>query len=390
MTKTIKLYEQDAFLKTMTAEVLACEPYKNGYATVLNQTIFYPEGGGQPSDQGTLGGLFVRFVFVRDDVVYHVTDQPFTIGEAVHGEINWARRFDFMQQHTGEHITTGQAFRLFGANNVGFHLSEQSVMLDVDKELDAKAIATIETAANRAIYENAPITARYPSAQELNNMQFRSKPERLHTADIRIVEVEGYDCCACCGTHLLQAGQVGLIKITDFQKHKSGTRIIMVAGGRALADYALRQTQTDEISALLSAKTEKTAEAVKRVLAEQEETKAELATLKSALIAYKVKDIPITETLAFYHEPSLSPDTLRRIALALMEQTSGMCAVFSKDETTNGSLYKYAVGSTTTDMRAFGKEMNTVLNGRGGGSKELIQGSVQASLAEIEEYFKNL
>lgn len=388
MIKTKKLYEQDAFLKTMTAEVLACEPYKNGYATVLNQTVFYPEGGGQPSDQGSLGGLFVRFVFVRDDIVYHVTDEPLTVGDTVQGEINWVRRFDFMQQHTGEHITTGQAFRLFGANNVGFHLSEQSVMLDVDKELDAKAIATIEAAANRAIYENAPITARYPSTDELNAMSFRSKPERLHTADIRILEVEGYDCCACCGTHVLHAGQVGLIKIIDFQKHKSGTRITMVAGGRALADYALRQTQTDEISALLSAKTEKTAEAVKRVLTEQEETKAELSALKSALIAYKVKEIPITEALAFYHEPNLSPDTLRRMALALMEQTDGICAVFSQDETANEPMYKYAVGSTRTDMRAFGKEMNATLNGRGGGSKELIQGSVQANLAEIENYFK--
>ena len=380
---TIKLYEQNPYLRQMVSRVVRCEPYKGQYASVLESTVFYPEGGGQPSDTGTLAGKPVSYVFIRDNEVYHVTDQPLTPGTEAIGRIDWERRFDFMQQHTGEHITTGQAYRLFGANNVGFHLSENSVMLDVDKELDEKAICTIEAAANRAIYENAPVEAGVPSREQLEKMDFRSKMERVH-GPVRIVTVDGYDRCACCGTHVSSAGQIGIIKILDFQKHRGGTRILMAAGQRALKDYDAHQRQIKHISALLSAKIPEAAAAVERLLAENEHLKGQIGSLKTALIEEKLQSVPVTEDLAFYTEPGLSPDTLRRMALALMKRTGGICAVFSPDQ----SGCKYAVGSSTQDVKAYGREFNGALNGRGGGSKELIQGTVSATVDEIREYLE--
>ena len=384
MNLTEKLYESDAFLTSMPAKVLACEPYKTGYAIVLNRTVFYPEGGGQPCDKGKLDGQDVTFVFIRDGIVYHVVPQPIEVGKTVFGVIDWARRFDFMQQHSGEHIATGLAFRIFGANNVGFHLTETSVVLDVDKELGAKEIAQIEDAANRAIYENVPVYAGYPTDEELEKLAFRSKLERIHGDEIRIVEVPNCDVCACCGTHVAFTGQVGVVKILDYQKHRQGTRITMAAGRRAIKDYAEHQTQVNQISALLSAKPELVAGAVQRVLNEQEEMRSEMSALKNEWIALKLRDVPIGKKYTFYNEPNLKPDVLRRMVLALMERSEGICAVFSLDE---AGAFKYAVGSNTEDMRAFGKEMNAVLRGKGGGGKELIQGSVTVRLEEIEGFF---
>ena len=381
---TKKLYEQNAYLRQMVSQVTRCEPYKEGYATVLESTVFYPEGGGQPSDTGTLGGQRVTYVFIREEEVYHVTKEPLEVGSEVIGRIDWARRFDFMQQHTGEHITTGQAYRLFSANNVGFHLSENSVMLDVDKELTKEQVGAIEAAANRAIYENAPVEAGIPSPEILEGLDFRSKMERVH-GPVRIVTVDGYDCCACCGTHVSSAGQIGIIKVLGFQKHRGGTRILIAAGGRALADYAAQQNEVSEISALLSAKPLETAQAVQRLLQETERLKGELSSLKGQLISIKLQSAAVTPQGAFYHEKGLTPDTLRRMALFLMEQTSGICAVFSGSDEEG---YQYALGSRTQDMKQFGLLFNKALNGRGGGDKQLIQGSVNAPLAKLQNYLQ--
>ena len=386
ITATEKLFEQDVFLTKCQATVLSCEPYKNDtYSVVLNATVFYPEGGGQPCDKGTLGGLPVSFVYVRDGVIYHVVPQPFEVGQTVNGEIDPLRRLDFMQQHTGEHITTGLAFRMFEANNVGFHLSEATVMLDVDKVLDEEEILLIENMANDAIYKNIPVRAWYPDDTEMQTLAYRSKEGRIHGEDVRIVEIPECDLCACCGTHLPYTGQVGVIKILDFYKHRGGTRIIMAAGKRALEDYRTQQGQVKRISALLSAKPELVADATERILQEQENLRLELSALKSELITLKLKDVAAQNGVTFYTEANQTPDTLRRMALALLERgDDSVCAVFSADE--NGG-YKYAVGSNKADMRTYGKEMNTALNGKGGGSKELIQGSVSAGLEEIKAFF---
>lgn len=384
MTK--RLYDLDSHLQQHTARVVACIPAEGGFDVVLDETALFPEGGGQPSDTGLIGEAAVLHVREEQGEIYHRVDRALPVGGEVTVSLDWARRFDFMQQHTGEHITTGQAYRLYGANNVGFHLSENTVLLDVDKELSDEQVRTIEAAANRAIYENAPVEAGIPSPELLAGLDFRSKMERVH-GPVRIVTVDGYDCCACCGTHVSSAGQIGIIKVLSHQKHRGGTRIVIAAGGRALADYSAHQEQVNRVSALLSAKPMEIADATERLLAEVERLKGEIGSLKGQLIDSKLKNADIGPRGAFYSEAGLSADTLRRMALALMKKTDGVCAVFSGSDEEG---YKYALGSEAVDMKQFGLGFNKALTGRGGGDKQLIQGSCTASLDRIRDYLQNV
>ena len=261
MQPTEKLYEADAFTRRFTAAVLACEPVPGGWRAALDRTAFYPEGGGQPCDTGTLGGAAVTGVHASGGVIWHTLDAPLPVGGRVEGELDWARRRDHMEQHTGEHILSGTLHRLFGAENVGFHIGQPAVRMDMDRPLTPAQLAEAEAAANAAVRADAPVRAWYPEPGELAGLAYRSKKE----LDGRCAwsTRAGADLCACCGTHLGRTGQVGLIKILSAQNYKGGVRLAVACGARAQQAVAAAWADAEAVGALLSAGPGRLAEAAR-------------------------------------------------------------------------------------------------------------------------------
>ena len=381
---TEKLYEQDAFLVKFEAQVLSCEKGKKGFDIVLDRTAFYPEGGGQPWDTGTLGDAKVLEVHQRDGEIIHICNHPLEPGTDVTGVIDWDRRFDLMQQHSGEHIVSGLAHYLWGCENVGFHLGAEVVTIDLDRPLDEKQFAALEETANWHLWQvNQPVNITYPSSEELTNIHYRSKKEL--TGQVRIVEFPGADCCACCGTHVTYPAQVGLIKLLSMQKFREGVRIELVCGGRALRYLSRALEQNAQVSHFLSAKVFETGAAVERLLAENETLKSRLMSLEEARFAQLARQYSGTGDVVIFEE-GLSPDSLRRLCDAVLHTCGGRCACFSGTE--EGG-YKYAVGQSGGNLRDFVRDMNAALTGRGGGKPGFVQGSLQAARREIESFLKS-
>ncbi len=386
---TEKLYEQDAFLVKFEAKVISCEKGKKGFDIVLDRTAFYPEGGGQPWDTGRLEAdrnlVKVLEVHSREGEIVHTCNHPLKEGTAVTGVIDWDRRFDLMQQHSGEHIVSGLAHYLWGCENVGFHLGAEVVTIDLDRPLTQEQFVTLEKTANWHLWQiNSPVEITYPSPEELEHIHYRSK--KAFTGQVRIVEFPGADCCACCGTHVKSPAQVGLVKLLSMQKFREGVRIELVCGGRAFRYLSRALEQNAQVSHLLSAKVFETGAAVERLLAENESLKSRLMSLEEARFAALAAQYTGVGDVVLF-EDGLSPDGLRRLCGAVLHSCGGRCACFSGDD---DSGYKYAAGQLDGDLRSFVKELNLALNGRGGGKPDFVQGSVQASRQEIEAFFQRI
>ena len=379
---TEKYYEQDAFLTKFEGTVLSCVQGKKGFDVVLDRTAFYPEGGGQPWDTGTLGDAKVLEVHSREGEIVHTCDRPLEAGTTVTGVIDWDRRFDLMQQHSGEHIVSGLAHTLWGCENVGFHMGAEVVTIDLSLPLDQEQLARLEAEANRYIYLDVPVEITYPSPEELEHIRYRSKKEL--TGQVRIVAFPGADCCACCGTHVRSAGQVGLVKLLSAQKFREGVRIELVCGGRALRYLSRALEQNAQVSHLLSAKVFETGAAVERLLAENETLKSRLASLEESRFAALAREYAGAGDVLLF-EDGLSSDSLRRLCDAVLHACGGRCACFSGND---GSGYKYAVGQAGGNLRDFVKELNQALSGRGGGKPDFVQGSVRAPRSEIQSFFQ--
>ena len=384
---TEKLYEQDPFLIKFEAKVLSCEQGKKGFDVILDRTAFFPEGGGQPWDTGRLeaAGRQVKVLKVhsRAGEIVHTCSHPLEPGTAVTGVIHWDRRFDLMQQHSGEHIVSGLAHALWGCENVGFHMGAEVVTIDFDRPLTQEQLATLEEAANRHLWQvDLPVNITYPSPQELEHIRYRSK--KALTGPVRIVEFPGADCCACCGTHVRHPAQVGLIKLLSMEKFREGVRIQLVCGGRAFRYLSRCMEQNAQVSHFLSAKPFETAEAVAKLLAKNEELKARLTVLEEDRFAQLAGQYAGAGDVLLF-EPGLSPDSLRRLCDAVLHTCGGRCACFSG---TDGWGYKYAIGQAGGDLRGFVKELNQALRGRGGGKPDFVQGSVQAAWQEIDAFFQ--
>ena len=377
-----RLYEEDPFLTTFDAVVESCVMGKKGYDVILDRTAFYPEGGGQPYDTGVLGGVKVLEVHNRDGRVVHTCDGPLDAGSRVTGTIDWARRFDLMQQHSGEHIVSGLAHAKWGCDNVGFHMGTEFITIDLNVPLTMEQLHELEAAANRYIWENRPVEITYPSPEELEALDYRSKKEL--TGRVRIVTFPGADCCACCGTHVRSAGQVGLVKLLSAEKFREGVRIELVCGGRALRYLNGILAQNSRVSHLLSAKVMETGGAVERLLEENNALKARCAAMEDARFALLAREYRGKGDVVLFEE-GLSPDSLRRLCDGVLHTCGGRCACFSGSESEG---YKYAIGQKGSDLRGLVKEMNQALNGRGGGKPDFVQGSVRASSDQIKAFFK--
>ena len=376
---TEKLFYTDPFLKEFTATVVSCEAEKDSFAVILDRTAFYPEGGGQSADHGTLGDAKVTDTRDRGGEVVHICDKPLTVGDTVQGAIDFARRFDLMQQHSGEHIVSGIICSRFGCDNVGFHVGKDTVTIDFNTEMTAEDLHEVERLANRYIQEDHPISITYPSPEELAVLPYRSKKEL--TGEVRIVAFPGADCCACCGTHVHSSGQVGLVKLLSVIKFREGVRIEMLAGNRALDHYAAILEQNTLISQALSAKPKETAAAVERLQAQIYALQGRVTALESADFARKAAEYEGKGNVLLL-ESDMSAESVRKLCDAVLEKCGGRCAVFAGAD---GS-YKYAIGEKDGDLRALVKELNVALNGRGGGKPNFAQGSAACTAEEIRTF----
>lgn len=382
---TEKLYYQNPYQKRFGAHVLKCTEKGSRWQVVLDRTAFYPEGGGQPADTGVLDDANVLGVTECEDEVVHFTDRPLPVGSSAMGSINWTHRFCLMQQHTGEHIVSGIANRLFGVENVGFHMSPKFLTVDWNGRLTENQIALVERLTNEAVYRNLPVRAEYPTAEELAKMEYRSK--KALTGAVRIVTIPGYDVCACCGTHVAFTGEIGAVKILSSQNYKGGTRITLACGAQAMEDYEEKQENITRISALLSAKPEEVAQAVKRLLCESDDLKRQLSESRGQLLQMKAESVPAGSGSACVFENSLPPDDLRKFAVLLAERCGGTAAVFSGKD----NAYRYALADAgQEDIRPIGKALNAEFSGRGGGSRALVQGTLKGSQPAIKIFFATL
>ncbi len=382
--ETEKLYYADSFLKEFTATVLDCQVGKNGYTVTLDRTAFYPEGGGQPADHGTLDDAAVTDVHEKNGVIFHNVDRAVEIGKTVSGSIDWARRFDHMQQHSGEHICSGLICGRYGCDNVGFHMGTDIVTIDFNADIPWEELLEIEGQANRYIQEDHPIDIQFHRGAELDAIDYRSK--KPLEGDVRIVAFPGADCCACCGTHVLRSGQVGLVKFLSVQKFREGVRIELLCGQRAL-DYLSRTwEQAKIIGQHLSVKPVDAAAAVERLESELSALKMRCAGLEEAVFAGIAAEQAGKGNVLLF-QPPMKPDSVRKLADAVSKACGGLAAVFAGE----GSHYAYALGRADgQDISAAVKALNGALHGRGGGRNGFAQGSVEAAQSAIEAFFKEV
>lgn len=382
--ETKKLYYEDSHLKEFTATVLSCEERltakgkKDGYAVVLDQTAFFPEGGGQLGDRGWIDGVEVYDTHEKGGVILHYTKTPVEVGKTITGKLDFAERFSRMQEHSGEHIVSGIVHRLHGYDNVGFHLGSENTTLDFNGELSEGQLLEVERLANEAVFADLPVQISYPSKEELKTIDYRSKIEI--EGQVRLVEIPGVDLCACCAPHVNHTGEIGMIKLISCDRHRGGCRVTMLAGVRALKDYQEKQAQVTAVSVALSAKLDKIGEAVLRLKEQQEVTRFQLNRMQAIYLDQKLDSISPEDTTALLFEEDLDNVAVRNFVNSAVERFDGICAAFVG---TNEKGYRYILGSKTKDVRDLAKELNTRFAGKGGGKPEMVQGSLTGAETEI-------
>ncbi|MBR5191397.1 MAG: hypothetical protein IKW34_05155 [Clostridia bacterium] len=376
---TIKLYENDSYIKEFSASVVSCTETNGGFLVVLDKTAFFPEGGGQGADKGEINGIEVLDVQIKDNIIYHKLEKPLEFGATVECKIDWNTRFSRMQNHTGEHIVSGVIHRTFGYNNVGFHMNDTLVTFDVDGPLNDEQIRQVELKANQAIYANNSIKAIYPTPEELPDYDYRSKLDI--TEGVRLIEIEDTDLCACCAPHVARTGEVGIIKIISYIPYKKGTRIEMLCGALALNDYMNVHNANKQIMNMLSAKRFDTPVAVERIQNELGSARAESKKLSSELAMLKMeKHIKDNKVCVFIDGASY--DELRNCSNALIEEHE-FCYLFSNTDENN---YIYVVSSKENNVRELVGELNKTFNGKGGGRDTYAQGKIVGTKEEILKY----
>ena len=379
--ETRKLYYEDCHLRSFSAVVTGCDKSEKGWLITLDATAFYPEGGGEAPDLGTLGGVNVLDVQEDGEQVVHLCDGPLTVGQTVTGEIDWARRFDLMQQHTGEHIISGLIHEKFGYMNTGFHVGADVMEVDFDGPISAVDLAEIEKKANEAVWANIPLKCWIPSPEELPSVFYRTK--RALPWPVRIVQVPGYDSCACCGIHVKSTGEVGLIKILSCTALRGGVRLEMVCGERAYRHMVTIFGENRKVSQAFSAPMNATGEAALRMNDALSAEKSRAIGLQNRL-AERIAESYVNHGDVVHFEQGLDGNGLRQLADKIAGCCGGRAAVFSGEE----GDYTYCLAQRDGDLRELNRAMTGALNGRGGGKPEFQQGTLRATKAQIMEFFK--
>ena len=379
--ETRKLYYVDCHVSRFSATVLQCTETEKGFAVILDQTAFYPEGGGQAADTGILGGVRVLDTREQGEAILHFCSGPLTVGETVEGQIDYEPRFDRMQQHTGEHIVSGLIHARYGYHNTGFHMGTESTTIDFDGVIPAEDLPGLEAAANTAIWQNLPVKCWVPSPEELETVQYRTK--RALPWPVRIVEVPGYDTCACCGTHTAYTGEVGLVKLFSAIPFRGGTRMEMACGQRALAILNCAYDQNKQVSQAFSAKIQETGDAARKMNELVASQKYRITGLEMKIFSVIAEGYKAAGDVVHFEE-GLDNNAVRELADRIAEVCGGTAAVFSGDDE-NG--YAFCLVARQGDLRQLGKDMTKALSGRGGGKPNCQQGRVSAKKAEIEAFF---
>lgn len=376
MEEMNELFYKDAYLQEFDARVVTCREGKKGYEIILSDTAFYPEGGGQPADRGFLDDIPVKDVKRRDGQVVHYTDKPIEEGKTVHGKIDWERRFDLMQHHSGEHIYSGLVHKKFGYDNVGFHLDD-IITVDFNGPMSYEDALEIERQANEFIYENRETRITYPSPEELKTLDYRSKIEL--TGKVRIVEFPGGDICACCGTHVARTGEIGLIKVLSLSNHKGGVRIELICGRRAMKYLDQIHDLNKDLAVHYSVKPLETGKAVDKAEKEKEELKQKLNEANRRYFESEAAGIPQGQKAVLFYEENMAPLEIRKFCEYLTDRKKAeLIFILSRKE---DHVLNYAIGSPCLDLKEMGKDWNRRLNGRGGG-KDILQGSFRCTLDE--------
>lgn len=379
--ETKKLYYEDSHLKEFSSFVTGCAQVKDGWAVTLEQTAFYPTGGGQNCDLGVLDGANVLDVREQEDTVIHLCDAPLEVGTMVSGTIDWERRFDHMQQHSGEHLVMGQLYKKYGYHNVGFHMGTGLVTIDLDGPVTWEELMEIEANANAVIWQNLPVKCWYPSPEELAEIPYRSKKQLPWP--VRIVDFPGADVCACCGTHVKYTGEIGLVKFVSCIKFKEGVRIEMASGQRAMKLFQNIFEQNRQVSQTFSAKILETGAAAQKFNDLLNQEKYRVVGLQRKLFAAIAESYRGAER-AIHFEEDLQPGQVRELADAIAEKAETAIVLSGTD----AAGYAICIISKTQDTRELGKAVNAALNGRGGGKPGAFQGSVKATREEIAAFFK--
>ncbi|MBQ6450954.1 MAG: hypothetical protein IJJ29_03425 [Solobacterium sp.] len=374
-----ELFYRDVYCREFDAQVVSCEKGKKYWEIVLEDTAFYPEGGGQAADHGTLDNVRVLDVHRRDGRIIHYCDGELPVNSTVHGVIDWQRRFDHMQNHSGEHIVSGIIHKLYGYENVGFHMGEV-IQIDFDGELNDEDIHRIEREANERIWKNIPVEITYPSEEELQDIPYRSKKELEGT--VRIVTIEDTDICACCGTHVRYTGEVGVIHLLSVEKHKSGCRIEMLAGQRAWQWLRDTADQNIQISHLFSAKPLETADAVRKYMDQNREINRKLAGIKRSYIEMKAETLPETDVCVMI-ENDLDADACRMLGDLLLEKNKAkISAVFTE---VSPGVCRFVWLSRDHDLKKITKALRTSMTIKGGGNAQMQQGMIEGNIGQIKK-----
>lgn len=379
---TEKLYYKDAYVKEFSATVISSERCDGGYDVVLDKTAFFPEEGGQSSDDGYIGSSRVIHVYEKDGVVHHITDSDVR-EKSVFCKLDFAKRLEKMQCHTAEHILCGIIYNLFGYDNVGFHLGDDVVTFDVSGYLSREDIERVELLANEAVFDNLPITTAFPSPQELGSIFYRAKLDLKE--GVRIVKIGDIDSCACCAPHVATTSEVGLIKILDFMKHRGGMRITMVAGRRAFSEFCIQQSNIKRISALLSEPPHTTADMLEKYIADTESMKLSMKKTRERLAMLYADTLSPCDGNLVMRFDDFSIDDLRSFSNGAVGKCSGLLVAVSG----NDGDYKYVISSPNEIPREQTAKINAALSGKGGGRGNMIQGSFASSYDAILEYFEN-
>lgn len=391
--ETKKLFDLDSYIKEFEATVLSCEenPKQAGsWLVVLDQTAFFAEGGGQPADQGMLDDAVVTHVSEKNGIISHHCSKALLVGSIVKGCIDWDVRFPHMQTHCGEHILSGIILKEYGFHNVGFHMGKDFTTIDLDGELNADMVLNVENLANKAIAENVPVFAAYPDKEALASIPLRKKPEVDH---LRVVTVEGYDWCGCCGTHVAHSGEIELLKIVDFQRYKGGTRLFFHCGKRALQDYQQKHSMVKALAEEFSSKPEALADAVHKLQQDLAEAKSQLNEKNKLLFGFLgnqlkegAPDVDGCKWLFLYG--GFSADEAKTFAMNMAKQDDLFCTFFMP----SGSAVRYALSRSknvnSLSTKTLCQTMNKALGGKGGGNDDLCCGSLpNLSEAELKAFF---
>lgn len=405
-----KLFYEDTHILDFTAVITNCstDEKRRGIWLELDQTAFFPEEGGQSADKGTINGLNVLDVQIKNDIICHLvqisdptdcsasvsqspeedhvdtfstnTKSSFSPGQTITGHVDWQQRFDFMQQHSGEHILSGLLHNHFGFRNVGFHLGATEATMDFDQPISLEMLREIEKEANEIIWKNLPVHTYFPTKEELAVLEYRSKIDI--EGDVRIVEIPGVDICACCAPHVERTGEIGMIKILSAQSHRGGVRIHILCGSRALQDYTFKQDTCSRITARLSASPDQLVSGVERIMEESNNRKQARDKLAEQMLQLQISLLPAPEDNP---HPILfteldNPVAVRNAVNSLCEKYSGYVSAFSGNDLTG---YRFIIGSSSMDCRNVASLLRSALQAKGGGTPPMVQGSVQANASSI-------